>query len=245
MGTLPSSTKTPTAYSGVKNVEPCQIIKLRSGKEVEDSASKTKEASKELPEQDSYEARKESDEEPSSSGQQKKKEEVPTADMTSHPEKSQEVMTESNKTQKFVQERPPPPFPQRIRKAKEEQQFGKFMKILKQLHINIPLIEAIQQTPNYSKFMKDVLTKIKRVGEFATVALTQECSQLVQGKLPPKLKDPGRFTIPCTIGDTFYGKALCDLGASINLMPLSVFKKLRIGADWPTTITLQLEKMYW
>ena len=144
------------------------------------------------------------------------------------------------KTPKFVQERPPPPFPQRIKKAKEEQQSGKFMEILKQLHINIPLIEAIQQMPNYSKFMKDVLTKRKRVGEFATVALTQECSQLVQGKLPPKLKDPGSFTIPCTIGDTYCGKALCDLGASINLMPLSIFKKLGIGAVRPTTITLQL-----
>lgn len=128
-----------------------------------------------------------------------------------------------------MQERPPPPFPQRIRKAKEEQQFGKFLEILKQLHINIPLIEAIEQMPNYSKFMKDMLTKRRRVGEFATVALTQECSQLVQGKLPPKLKDPGSFTIPCNIGETFCGKALCDLGASINLMPLSIFKKLGIG----------------
>lgn len=88
--------------------------------------------------------------------------------------------------------------------------------------------------------MKDTLTKRIRVGEFATVALTQECSQLVQGKLPPKLKDPGSFTIPCNIGETFWGKALCDLGASINLMPLSIFKKLGIGEVRPTTITLQL-----
>lgn len=73
--------------------------------------------------------------------------------------------------------------------------------------------------PNYSKFMKFVLKNIKRVGEFVTVALTQECSQIVQGKLPPKLKDTGNFTIPCNIGDSFCGRALCDLGANINLMP--------------------------
>jgi hypothetical protein len=52
---------------------------------------------------------------------------------------------------------------------------------------------------NYFKFMKDVLTKRRRIGEFETVALTQECSQMVQGKIPPKLKDLVTFTIPCTI----------------------------------------------
>ncbi|XP_058732926.1 uncharacterized protein LOC131604508 [Vicia villosa] len=114
------------------------------------------------------------------------------------------------------------------------------MEILKQLHINIPLIEAIEQMPDYSKFMKDMITKRNRVGEFATIALTQECSQFVQGKLPPKLKDLGSFTIPCNIGDSLCGKSLCDSGASINLIPFSVFKKLGIGAARPTTITLQL-----
>lgn len=63
---------------------------------------------------------------------------------------------------------------------------------------------------------------------------------MVQGKLPPKMKDPGNFTIPCTIGDTFCGRELCDIGDSINTMPLSIFKKLGIGAARPTTITLQL-----
>ncbi|XP_058746297.1 uncharacterized protein LOC131619190 [Vicia villosa] len=70
----------------------------------------------------------------------------------------------------------------------------------------------------------------------------KECeASLPKGKLPPKLKDPESFTIPCYIGDTFCGKALCDLGASINLIPLSIFKKLGIGDVTPTTITLQLE----
>lgn len=102
------------------------------------------------------------------------------------------------------------------------------METMKHFHINIPFIEAIQQTENYSKFMKDVLTKRKRVGEFSTLALTQECSQLVQGKLPSKSKEPGRFTIPCNIGYSFCGRELCDLGVSINLIPLSIFKKLGI-----------------
>ena len=70
--------------------------------------------------------------------------------------------------------------------------------------------------------------------------LTEECSAILQKKLPQKVKDPGSFTIPCTIGKSSFDKALCDLGASINLMPLSVFKKLGLGEVKPTTISLQL-----
>ncbi|XP_062118829.1 uncharacterized protein LOC133832508 [Humulus lupulus] len=112
--------------------------------------------------------------------------------------------------------------------------------MLKQLHINIPLVEALEQMPNYVKFMKDVLTRKRRLGEFETMALTKECSSFLQDKFPPKLKDPGSFIIPCTIGNTYCGMALCDLGAIINLMSMSVFKKLGIGEFRPTTITLQL-----
>ncbi|XP_061374506.1 uncharacterized protein LOC133316743 [Gastrolobium bilobum] len=69
--------------------------------------------------------------------------------------------------------------------------------------------------------------------------MTQESCQYL-GRLPPKLQDPGSFTIPCIIGNTYQGKALCDLGASINLMPLSVFKQLSTGPAKPTTMTLQM-----
>jgi len=70
--------------------------------------------------------------------------------------------------------------------------------------------------------------------------LKEQCSAIVLKKLPPKLKDPGSFTIPCTIGDSYFEKALCDLGASINLMPLSVFRRLGMQEPKPTTISLQL-----
>ncbi|XP_060957656.1 uncharacterized protein LOC133029180 [Cannabis sativa] len=94
--------------------------------------------------------------------------------------------------------------------------------------------------PNYVKFLKDILTKKRRLGEFETVALTEGCSAMLKSKIPPKLKDPGSFTIPCSIGGRDVGRALCDLGASINLMPMSIFKKLGIGEARPTTVTLQL-----
>ncbi|KAI3445323.1 hypothetical protein Pfo_001988 [Paulownia fortunei] len=134
----------------------------------------------------------------------------------------------------------PIPFPQRFQKKKIDSQFAKFLEIFKNIHINIPFADALEQMPNYAKFMKDVMSRKRRLVEFETVNLTEECSAILQKKLPQKLKDPGSFTISCTIGGSFFDKALCDLGASINLMPLSIFRKLGIGEVKPSTITLQL-----
>ncbi|XP_075499983.1 uncharacterized protein LOC142538554 [Primulina tabacum] len=73
---------------------------------------------------------------------------------------------------------------------------------------------------------------------------TTRKTAILQNKLPPKLKDPGTFSIPCTIGNSNFNKALCDLGASINLMPYSCFEKLGIREVKPTTISLQLADRY-
>ncbi|KAJ9544806.1 hypothetical protein OSB04_024513 [Centaurea solstitialis] len=132
------------------------------------------------------------------------------------------------------------PYPQRLRNQKEEIQFKKFLDVFKQLHINIPLVEAIEQMPSYAKFLKDILNKKRKLAEYETVALTKECSALLTNKIPTKMKDLGCFTIPCLIGGKNVGKALCDLGATINLMPLSIFKSLGIGEARPTTVTLSL-----
>ena len=78
------------------------------------------------------------------------------------------------------------------------------------------------------------------MADFKIVNLTEECSAILQRKLPQKLKDPGGFTIPCTIRNAIFERSLCDLGASINLMPLSIFKRLGLGEARPTTVTLQL-----
>ena len=134
----------------------------------------------------------------------------------------------------------PVPYPQRLKKHKLDKQFTKFMDVFKKLHINIPFTDALKQMPSYVKFMKDILSQKRRLADFETVNLTEECSAILQRKLPQKLKDPGSFTIPCTIGNAIFERALCDLGASINLMPLSIFKPLGLGEACPTTVTLQL-----
>ncbi|KAJ9552560.1 hypothetical protein OSB04_016605 [Centaurea solstitialis] len=132
------------------------------------------------------------------------------------------------------------PYPQRLRNQKEELQFKKFLDIFKELHINIPFVEAIKQMPLYAKFLKDMLSKKKKLDDYETVALTEGYEAVMTKNIPPKLKDPGCFTIPCAIGGKTIGKALCDLGASINLMPLSVFNSLSIGDVRPTSVTILL-----
>ncbi|XP_022883823.1 uncharacterized protein LOC111400659 [Olea europaea var. sylvestris] len=94
--------------------------------------------------------------------------------------------------------------------------------------------------PSYAKFIKEILTNKKKLEDLGTVMLNEECSVILQNKLPPKLKDPGSFTIPCTIGNMKFDKALYDLSASINLMPYSIFRKLNLGEAKATSISLQL-----
>ena len=140
----------------------------------------------------------------------------------------------------YIERNPKVPFPQRLKKANLDKQFLNFLDVFKKLHINIPFMEALEQMPTYVKFLKDVISRKRRLDNYETVALTEEASALLQKKLPPKLKDPGSFSIPCTIGTSLCDRALCDLGASINLMPYSVYKKLGLEDVKPTTISLQL-----
>ena len=94
--------------------------------------------------------------------------------------------------------------------------------------------------PLYAKFLKEILSKKRKIAEEGIVNLTATCSAIIQQKLPVKMKDPGSFTIPCSIGKYEFKKALCDSRASINFMPLSVVKRLSLGELTLTAITLQM-----
>ena len=101
-------------------------------------------------------------------------------------------------------------------------------------------MEVLENMPSYVKFMKKILASKKKLDEYGTITLIEECSAILQKKLPPKLQDPGSFAIQFSIGNQVSGKSLCDLGASINLMPLSMFKKLKLGEPKSTKTSLQL-----
>ena len=132
------------------------------------------------------------------------------------------------------------PFPQRLQKSKIEEQFARFLRTFQKLEISMPFTEVVTQMPLYAKFLKDMLSKKRKIVEEGIVNLTATCSAVIKKELPEKMKDPGSFTIPCIIGGVEFQKALCDSRASINLMPLSVAKQLSLGEFIPTTITLQM-----
>ena len=133
--------------------------------------------------------------------------------------------------------RPPPPFPQRLVKKIEDGKYRHFITILKQLSINVPLVEALEQMPSYVEFIKDLVTT-KRSATFEDDERWQHCSAIATRSRVQKKEYPGAFTIPCTVGSLHFAKALCDLGASINLMPLSILKKLGLGDPKPTAMRL-------
>ncbi|XP_049365811.1 uncharacterized protein LOC125830674 [Solanum verrucosum] len=144
---------------------------------------------------------------------------------------------EAEVTQKVVpMPRPPPPFPQRLVKKTEEGKYRRFIAMLKQLSINVPLIYALEKMTRYAKFM-DLVTK-KRAVNFENDERFQHCNAIATRSLVQKKVDPEAFTIPCTIGMLYFAKALCDLGANINLMPLSIYKNLGLGAPKPTVMRL-------
>lgn len=90
----------------------------------------------------------------------------------------------------------------------------------------------------YAKFMKEIINGKHKFKNDENVSLYEECSAIIQHKLPPKLTDLGRFTIHCSIGSLKIGQTLCDLGMRINLIPLSMMKKLNYGEPKPTKMTL-------
>lgn len=118
------------------------------------------------------------------------------------------------------------PYPQRTKmKKKNEKNFKKFLEIFKKLELNIPFVEALEKMPLYTKFMKDIVSK-KHPTNIEHVLLAETCSVILQGiKIPVKKKDKGSVTIPCTIANRTFKKALIDLGVSVISMPLSIYKK--------------------
>lgn len=132
------------------------------------------------------------------------------------------------------------PFPQRLKNTKLEKQFTKFLEVLEKLHVNISFIDMILQIPNYSKFLNEMLTKKRKLSEHEKITLSEEFSTIIQYRIPPKLKDPESFNLPYFIGNLHDINCLIDSGASLNLIPLPLYKKLGLGNHKVASIILQL-----
>ena len=108
------------------------------------------------------------------------------------------------------------------------------------MKLNIPLLDAIKQIPSYAKFLIDLCTVKRKLSVNKEAFMTEQSTFLIRNNLPPKYKDPGSPTISILVGNSKLGHALVDLGASVNLLPYSVYVELGLGELEPTNITLQL-----
>ncbi|XP_040947357.1 uncharacterized protein [Gossypium hirsutum] len=132
------------------------------------------------------------------------------------------------------------PFPQRLRKEKSDDVNAEILETFQKVQVNVPLIDAIKQVPRYAKFLKELCTSKRKLSGNEISSLCENVSAVFRKKLPTKCKDPGIFSIPCKIGDLKLDRAMLDLGASINVMPRSIYDKVQLGALKDTGLIIQL-----
>ncbi|GJT01588.1 reverse transcriptase domain-containing protein [Tanacetum coccineum] len=136
------------------------------------------------------------------------------------------------------------PFPSRRnderRREKANDQIEKFYEIFKDLSFEISFTDALMLMPKFASTLKTLIGNKEKLSEMARTPLNENCSAVILNKLPKKLGDPGRFLIPCEFSGINTCNALADLGASINLMPYSVWKNLSLPELTPTCMTLEL-----
>ncbi|KAM1013824.1 hypothetical protein ACFX2C_043896 [Malus domestica] len=132
------------------------------------------------------------------------------------------------------------PFPSRFKQTKKEEAEKDILETFRKVQVNIPLLDAIKQVPRYAKFFKELCTTRKRISTKEVVKVSENVSAILQGKLPLKCKDPGSFTIPCVIGNTRFESTMLDLGASINVMPYSIYASMNLGELKNDGVIIQL-----
>ncbi|XP_052290903.1 uncharacterized protein LOC127900312 [Citrus sinensis] len=133
-----------------------------------------------------------------------------------------------------------PPFPQALIKPKKSNHSPEIYEVFKQVKVNIPLLDVIKYVPSYAKFLKDLCTVKMKHKVQKRAFLAEQVSSILSTNSALKYKDPGCPTISCTIGDHKIGHVLLDLGASVNLLPYSVYQQLNLGELKPTSTTLLL-----
>ncbi|GKB42534.1 reverse transcriptase domain-containing protein [Tanacetum coccineum] len=140
--------------------------------------------------------------------------------------------------------KPNVPYPSRLNdqklREKATNQMEKFFQIFQDLHFDISFADALLLMPKFASTIKSLLTNKDKLFELAKIPLNENCSAMLLKKLPEKLGDPGKFLIPCDFPGMDACHALSDLGASINLMPLSIWKKISLPELTPTRMTLEL-----
>ncbi|CAN6687682.1 unnamed protein product [Malus baccata var. baccata] len=222
-GRLPSST-IPNPKGGF---ESAKAITLRSGKEVgAGSSSKTGHNEDEILQMEEKESRP-----PTTKV-------VPSLPQVSNAPKLSNLFDKGKNVSNSVSTNVVPsnaPFPSRFVQTKKEEAEKDILETLRKVQVNIPLLDAIKQVPRYAKFLKELCTTRKRMSTKEVVKVGENVSAILQRKLPPKCKDPGSV-----IGNTRFKSAMLDLGASINVMPYSIYVSMNLGELKHDGVIIQL-----
>ncbi|XP_016168468.1 uncharacterized protein LOC107611013 [Arachis ipaensis] len=144
-------------------------------------------------------------------------------------QEEEEVSLKEPKRKAIVDESIPIPFPSMVKKAKKTPEFVlNMLQVFKKVEVTIPLLDAIQQIPKYAKILKDLCTYKDRTGELETLSLGSSISSLMKS-IPEKCSDPGPCLVSCWIGGVTFYDCMCDLGAYVSIMTLSIFARLNLA----------------
>ena len=228
-GKLPSS----TIVNPKGGFESAKAITLRSGKEVGTDPKTSKSAQKE----DEKLLQEEAEQEEAMAKV------APPLPQSSNAPKPSKSSNTGKLGPHFINSNPIPPnapFPRRFMQSKKEESSKDILDTFRKVQVNIPLLDAIKQVPKYAKFLKELCTTKRRFSNKEVVRVSENVSAVLQRKLPPKCKDPSSFTIPCVIGNTIFEQAMLDLGASINVMPYSIYASMNLGELKNDGVIIQL-----
>ncbi|KAK5775292.1 hypothetical protein PVK06_043165 [Gossypium arboreum] len=157
----------------------------------------------------------------------------------------QEIAQENPECDEQVQAKPSlpkiqPSFPGRLNQHQKGKEDKKILETFRNVEINILLLDAIRQIPRYAKFLKELCTNKQKLTSNEKVSVGENVSAVLQRKMPAKCKDRAMFAIPYKIGHLGIKKAICDLGASINVMHFSIYESLKAGFLIKTCVIIQL-----
>ncbi|XP_065880978.1 uncharacterized protein [Euphorbia lathyris] len=130
-------------------------------------------------------------------------------------------------------------FPSRFAKSKDDYE-KEVLETFRKVEVNTPLLDAIKKIPMYAKLLKEFCTNKRKLKIDERVRVGENVSAVIKKSLPTKCKDPGMFTMPCVIGNKRIEHAMLDLGASINVMPYSIYNALNLGPLKETRVVIQL-----
>ncbi|XP_071695655.1 uncharacterized protein [Rutidosis leptorrhynchoides] len=138
--------------------------------------------------------------------------------------------------------RRPVSYPKALKKDKLAAQYKKFQEMMRNVSVNLSITDVLKGMPNYGQFIKELISQRGKYHDKTSFFIEEECNKILASRprIPKKLGDLKKFVFPCKFGESEVFNALADFGASINLMPHSLFERLGLGPLKPTRIRIRL-----